>query len=113
MSKFKIGQTLFRPGENKRSQGGLVTIEKVGRKWLTVDWNERIAIETLETDARGCSAIQCYLTEQEYLEQKLKQEMWSYIVSQNMPYQCPDISLEEMETIASILSITFQPKKKD
>ena len=53
MSEFNVGQTLYYVRDYR--PGRLVTIEKVGRKWLTIDIGIRVDKETLYVDS-GCYA---------------------------------------------------------
>ena len=109
MTKFKIGQKLFRD-KNLNFQRGKacqswVTINKVGRKWLTVDYGERVNIETLEVDrGQSSSPAQCYLTKKEYDEKVVKDEIWA-AVRRKCLYCVPDISLEDVIIIAKILNV--------
>lgn len=115
MTKFKIGQKLFRD-ENLNFQRGeacqsWVTIEKVGRKWLTVDYGERVNIETLEVDGGQYSSPgQCYLTKKEYDEKVVKDKIWEG-VRRKCPYNTSDISLENMIIIAKILNVKMEDTK--
>jgi hypothetical protein len=56
MSDFQVGQKLWYVPSRRHSQPEWVTIEKVGRKWLSVGGRLRLDAETLHADAGGHSS---------------------------------------------------------
>ena len=111
MFDFKVGQRLYRVNNDRREGQSWITIEKVGRKWLTMDYGARVDKETLEVDGgQYSSPAKCYLTKCEYTNKIKKDAIWIKVVGR-WPYNTPDISLEKMVRIAEILEIDIEEKK--
>ncbi len=79
MTEFNVGQKLWwvwsdpRTGDPKS-----VTIEKVGRKWITLSNGHRIDKESMRADGDGyASPGCCYMSETEYQVAKMRAFLWS------------------------------------
>jgi hypothetical protein len=64
---YQVGQKLWYVPNRRYSQPEWVTIEKVGRKWLSVGRRLRLDAETLQADGGGYSSPgRAYLTQEEH-----------------------------------------------
>ena len=62
MTNFAVGQEMWFYDNYSQVRSRMVTIEKVGRKWITLSNHERICKETLVADHNGFrSAGKAYL----------------------------------------------------
>lgn len=107
---YQVGDTLyFVYSDKRRGKPVTVTIEKIGRKWMTVSpsWMPRINNETLYADGGAFSSPgRCFSSEGEYEATELRQKAWSSLHSKmSRLYSCPKhISTADIETIMSILN---------
>jgi len=109
---YQVGDTLYYvPDHSVRRSGTphFVTIDKVGRTWLTVSnkMNQRrINKETLYADGQGYSSPgRCYRTESEYNESIQRIKLWCEIKNiVNALSNFDHLSLEDMQMIHDKLS---------
>jgi hypothetical protein len=103
-SDFKIGQTLFIKYYNRPKLFGH-KIVKVGRKWLTLDNNEKIDLETLQMD--GDYLNKAYVTEAEYAQEHALSDAWSQFHAQiSRAYSMPKgVSITDIEAARTILKL--------
>ena len=73
---FKVGQALYYVPANRRDAPASLTIEKVGRKWLTTD-GPRINAATLYADGGNYSSPgHCYLSREDYERHRADEAQW-------------------------------------
>lgn len=97
---YQVGDVLYYvPNESKNHR--LVTITKVGRKWLTINSSMRINKDTLSVDGYGYSSPgRCYRTEADYLEVSKRQELWRKIRGEVYAYRIPaHLSTSDLQLI--------------
>lgn len=75
-ANFSVGQKLFWVHKLSRDRCGIVTIEKIGNKWIYLSNLERIDCEDL-ISPRGFG--RCYLSENEYRDEIELSSEWQKI----------------------------------
>lgn len=79
MLEIEVGQKLwFVPRQRYLGEPKFVTVEKCGRKWLTLDNGYRADVATLNVDGgRGYySPAACYYSREEWEAEKALKEAW-------------------------------------
>lgn len=76
--EYTVGQKLwFAPTQKWLGKPREVTIEKVGRKWLTLSNAYRVSVDDLTIDGGNASSPgRCYLSEQEHRDAVELDEAW-------------------------------------
>ena len=77
---IKAGQRLWFAATQRRQEylQGYVTVEKVGRKWATLDNGHKIDVITLRADGGGyCSPGTCFESKEEWEADVARQRAWS------------------------------------
>lgn len=103
-----VGQQLWCVPRDKRRGPYEVTIEKIGRKWATLDeWDTRINIETLSVDGgRDLSQAQCYLSREEWEDEVKINEAYSKLRSAiGYGNPCKGVTLDDIRRVVDILRI--------
>ena len=104
-----VGDTLLFVYENNpHKETVVVTIEKVGRKWITVSpsYMPRIDRFTMRADGAGYSSPgRCYDSREAYTNYLDRQLVWSEIVKVvRKPHEAPPyLSLASLQTIMRML----------
>ena len=111
MSEYKVGDKLWWVGSDNRRTQREVTVEKVGRVWLTLSNGHRVDKVTLKADAGGfVSPGTCWLRKEAYehcvrlelawgsLQRKVR-ETWS------IP---DDVTLEDIKAAAMYLKMEIK-----
>ena len=76
--KLTVGQKLWFVPSDRRGNHSEVTVEKIGRKWATLDCRYRIDLVSLRADGGEYSSPgACYLNEQVYLEERMLLSAWN------------------------------------
>lgn len=107
---YQVGDTLYYVyNDSRRGNPFTVTIEKIGRKWMTVSpsFMPRINVETLSADGGVFSSPgRCFSSKEEYDAIVARQKAWGILIGKvSRLYSCPKhISLTDIETIISILN---------
>jgi len=111
---FTVGQTLFFKDETTYSLETVVTVTKVGRRYITIDnqlkfekKDSRMLCNTLDNSFfRG----RCYLSKEEYLNFKRK-EAFREVIRLKMEREDPSISFEDFKQILDILKVDISRPK--
>lgn len=87
--------------------GRLVTIEKIGRKWLTIDRGRRVDKETLYIDSGGYAPQgRCWLSEEDYNQYTALHKTWQTFRDRVVEcrYRGPDgMTVEKINQASAIL----------
>lgn len=79
LPELTVGMQLWQAYHDKRNwrRNGLVTVTKVGRKWATLDTDERISLADWREDARGYSSnFTCWPTQAAWQEMIYVVALW-------------------------------------
>ena len=110
MSALVVGQVLHLPPGNHRSGWTEYTIEKIGRKWATLNRGYRCDLSTLMLDRGGYSPKQLYVNRSKFEgEQALRLAWWEF--SRRLPSTTPPkgVTLETIAQAEVLLGIEKVP----
>lgn len=110
--ELKVGQTLwYVPDRQRWSDPCEVTIEKIGRKWATLQGHYgRVDIETLCIDGgRYSSPGSCYISKEAYEAQVALNRAWAaFRKSVDRQHAPPsDCTMHKIEAAAASLGLTL------
>ena len=109
---FKIGQKIYRDIYN-RQEGEWLTVEKIGRIWLTMTDGTRVNAVDMKVDNQGIGWVdQCYLTDKIWADEKLKRLIWGKIWN-HIEYQAPGVSLDDTKVIARMMNLDMEGEQND
>lgn len=76
---YHVGQKLwFVPAQRRNGQERELTIMKIGRKWLTMDNEDRVSIDDLIVDGGNYSSLgRCYVDRVAYEQEKTLKDAWT------------------------------------
>ena len=108
---FTVGQQLwYQPAHwgARETKGYLVTITKIGRKWLTVGRNLRVDKETLIADGgEYASPGGCYLSEADYYDAKNLDHQWAQLLHDIPRYTRPaHITIDQIKQVRCVLGLS-------
>jgi hypothetical protein len=109
---FSVGQKLWFVPNDRRysSRSREVTIEKIGRKWITLANNAgRVDMQTLVSDVDGYSPGRCYISKEAWEESEGRRELWlSFRRAVDRTYNIPDsITIDDIKQAAAALKFSL------
>lgn len=105
---LSVGDCLFYVANDNRRSTSHVSVEKIGRKWVTLSNYVRVDISTLAADGGDyMSPGTAYRTEKEYRDRLAVREAWASLNRHlGRMYSMPDgMTVEKMDQIADLLGI--------
>lgn len=87
-------------------QQRLLTVEKVGNRWLTLSNDYRVDKDTLEVDGGSYSSPgRCWLSQQEYEDAVAVRTAWNSLGEQMRVFQPAGLTLEKIEEARRVLGM--------
>ena len=116
--KFTVGDTLFFVTTLRYGINRVVTVEKVGRKWVTLSFiNDchRIRIDDLDMAVESPKygpVGRCYLTEQQYNDERMLEKAWGdFRRKVNARWVAPDdVTVEWIADACKTLGLDWSAK---
>jgi hypothetical protein len=107
--KLEVGQKLWWvPSHRHNMSEREVTVEKVGRKWATLDCGYRIDVASLVADVGGYSSPgKCYPTREEWSAENALGTAWSEFASDiRNRYRRPEgVTIEDIRQARELLKL--------
>lgn len=111
MNEYKVGDKLWWVSSNNNRTQREVTVEKVGRQWLTLSNRHRVDKATLKADAGGfASPGTCWLSKEAY-EHCVRLELaWGSLQRKvRETWSVPDnVTLEDIKAAAMYLKLEIK-----
>lgn len=107
MNELTIGQMVYYVPSDSRSKPYWLRINKIGRKWVTLQYNYRMDRVTWEMDGRGYSSPgMCYRSKEEREMIVMRNQRWGVIREHiNRSFHAPDwIDLDAVERALGLRS---------
>lgn len=107
MQTYEVGQTVWVvPTERYLGKVRECTIVKIGRKWATLDDQNRFDVEDGFLDGRGLrSPGRVWLSKEAFEKYDARRAAWRDLVAR-LPYECPpSISADDINTIRKIVGL--------
>ncbi len=108
---LEVGQKLWFVPNSRRGNPKEVTVEKVGRRWATLDISERVDVNTLEVDAGEFTTwATCYLSEEDHRKIVELSVAWSDFAQElrSMYSRPKSVTLEDIVKCREILGMKKQ-----
>jgi hypothetical protein len=100
---FVVGQTVYARAVRGRNTSKNTVIEKIGKKWITLDIGERFDPETMKSDGNGyASMYEIYVSEDEYNNIVSLRMRWNDFVNglkNGVPSHITHNKMDELEKI--------------
>lgn len=114
MADVQIGQTLYEAPRRWSSDYTEYTVEKIGRKWITLSRGARCTIDTLRLDCGGYGARQLYLDKETHRQESRLNAAWSDFTRdvRNMHRRPQGITVEVINEIRSQLGLQVLSEKE-
>lgn len=105
--KLVVGQQVFYVSRNNANSKSLVTVEKVGRKWIELSNNRRMTVDGWVVDSNVGYAGEVYASEAEYQAWVLlKNELHSLKKGLEGWYEVPaGVTLEDIRNAKALLKL--------
>jgi hypothetical protein len=111
MSEYKTGQTFWWVSNNNARTQSEVTVEKVGRVWLTLSNGQRVDKLTLKADGGSwASPGTCWPSKAEYDETVRLRTAWMSLRKQlNDSWEAPNnVTVEDIKAAAVYLKLEIK-----